>query len=703
MSPAPPLPTADRIEERLRESGRGPLKPKELARALDVEEPRYRDFKRLLETLVEEGRLYQVKGGRYAVPDKINLAVGRLTVIRSGDGFVNTPGDEDDVFVRSSDLESAMHGDRVVARIERRPRGKNPAGRVIKVLKRAHPTVVGTFHREPRFSHVVPMDAKLSRDVMIAPGDDGSASDGDVVLVEVTSFGDRKLNPVGAVTQVLGPITDPGVDVISILYGHGLPLDFPEGIEEAAERAGRKGMAEPGAERRDRTDLHVFTIDPADAKDHDDALSVTPAGDGHWEVGVHIADVSHFVEPGSVVDREAFERGTSVYLVDRVVPMLPHALSSHVCSLHEGEDRFAVSLFMELDEDGTLHDHRFERTRIRARRGLSYEEAQGVLDGEASVDEETDQSIWTLARLARGLRARRVERGSIDFDLPEARVVLGQEGEPVDIQRILRFEAHRLIEDFMLLANETVAREGERRELPYLYRVHEPPATDSVEKLREFLGSIGHQLPKGDIQPKTVQKVLERVKGEPSEGLVSRVVLRSMSKARYQPENLGHFGLAAEHYTHFTSPIRRYPDLVIHRIVVRALVLGQEIPRDWGGERMEEIAEHSSERELVATAAERDSIDLKKVEFMERHLGDEFSGTIAGVTAFGFFVLLDRYFVEGLVHVNTLDDDYYHFREEAYALEGERTGRRFRLADPVRVKVARVNKEERQIDFALLD
>jgi ribonuclease R len=695
------MPTEKAVLQALRGSSRGPLKPKELARALDVPNEAYKDFRRLLGQLESLGRVYRVKGGRYAVPEKINLLVGRLSTIKSGDGFVLPEDGAQDVFVRAQDFNSAMDGDQVVVRIEGRPRGRNPFGSVIKVLERSTPTLVGTYHLSRRFGYVVPRNRKVVRDVLIPQGEDGGAADRDVVVVRITSYGDSKLPMVGTVERVLGPIDDPGVDVLSVLYGHGLPLEFPPEVEAAAEMAARSEKPVAGQGRRDCRDLHVFTIDPADAKDHDDALSVEPAGEGLWEVGIHIADVGHYVEEGGTVDVEALSRGTSVYLVDRVVPMLPHALSSDVCSLRPDGDRLAVSLFAVLDREGRVRSHRFERTLIRSRHRLSYEQVQDVLDGVTPIDPTTDEALHRLDELARVLRRIRLERGSIDFDLPEARVILGSEGDPIDIQRVLRLESHRLIEDFMLLANEIVASEASRRSLPVLFRVHEPPTSQKAESLGEFLTGFGLHLPKRKLHPKDLQKLLARVEGKPESNLISTVVLRSMQRARYSKENLGHFGLAADNYCHFTSPIRRYPDLVTHRVVVRAFVEGLPVPESWSRD-LEAVAERSSEREQLAAAAERDSVELKKIEFMERHLGEEFDGTISGVTSFGFFVLLDDFFVEGLVHVNALQDDYYEFHDDDYVLVGTRRGRRFRLGDRVRVEVARLDKEERHVDFMLV-
>ena len=695
------MPTRKEIRAALEASTKGPMKARDLARALGLETHRYKAFKKLLRAMEEDGGVYRVRGNRYAVPSKINLVTGRLQVTRGGDGFVIPEPAGQDVFIPGSRLGSAMDGDRVVARVEGRRPGRQPHGRIIKVLDRAHPTIVGTFHRAPKLSYVVPRDPRVSKDVFVPQGEEGGAESGEVVVVEITAYGDRRLAPVGRVERVLGPLDDPGVDVLSVLFGHGLPLEFPPEVEEAAARAVDLA-ATPGEGRVDRTALNVFTIDPEDAKDHDDALSVEPLEGGLFRVGVHIADVSHFVELGGTLDVEALNRGTSVYLVDRVGPMLPHALSSDVCSLRPGQDRFAVSLFATLDPQGRVRDHHFERTVIRSRHKLSYQQVQTFLEKGEGFDPDTDQAIHTLVSIAQVLRKRREARGSLDFDLPESRVVLDERGAPVDIQRQPRWESHRLVEDFMLLANEIVAREGKEKKLPILFRVHEPPPEDRLEKIREFLAPFGYPVPKRALKPKDLQNILAQARGKPEEGLVSTVVLRTMNRAQYSVSNLGHFGLAADWYAHFTSPIRRYPDLVTHRAVIRALVEKKPIPEAWSGSALEMAADQSSLREQSAQEAERDSVDLKKVEFMERHLGDEFDGTVSGVTSFGLFVLLDEFFVDGLIHVSSLEDDYYHFREREYSLVGERRHRRFRLGDRVRVKVVRVDREERKVDFLLV-
>lgn len=688
--------------EALGASHQGPLKPKELARALGVGTEDYRAFKETLAALERAGRIYRVKGNRYGLPGSMDLAVGRASLTRNGDAFVRPEGGGGDVFVSSLNLASTMDGDRVVVRIESRPAGRSPVGRVIKVLERARSAVVGTLHRARRFSYVVPLDRRMARDVLIPPGEEGGAADGDVVVARIVSYGEGSVGPAGEVEHVLGRLSDPGVDILAIAHGYGLALEFPRVVSQAAEAGARKGMAEPGEDRVDRTDLLVVTIDPADAKDHDDALSVEPCGDGTWEVGIHIADVGHFVPEGGPVDEEARARGTSVYLADRVIPMLPERLSGDVCSLRQGVERLAVSAFLTVDAAGAVHAQRFERTRIRSRRRLSYEEVQEMLDGNRTLGDGVDEALRTLDDLARGLRRRREERGALDLDLPEARVILDDDGIPLDVQKVERLESHRLIEDWMVAANEAVARACEARGLPALYRVHEPPVRERTEELREFLGRLGLKLPgRKTLKPADLQHLLERVRGRPEEHLVSTVTLRSLQRARYDAENLGHFGLASAAYLHFTSPIRRYPDLVVHREVVRTLVLGAP-RRERDPDELQSLADQASAREQAAAEAERDSVALKKVEFMERHLGDELDGRISSVTAFGFFVTLDAYYVDGLVHVNSLRDDFYRLTEGTYALVGDRGRRRYRLGDRVRVQVARVDKEARHVDFLLV-
>ena len=695
----------ERIIDYLRNDAGRPLKPDELATELEVPEGQVDDFTKLLEELEQQGLLYRNKQHRYAVPQKINLIVGTLQTIRSGAGFVVPDEGKDDLYVARDGMKSAVNGDRVIARVEKRKKGGKIEGTVVRVLKRARETVVGVYHPTKNYGFVVAEDLKLPSDVFVPPGEEKGATEGDMVVVRIDSWGDQHRGPIGNVEKILGKRGEPGVDVLAVLYGHELPVDFPKEVVEAAEAMQKRGITENDLQgREDLRDELIFTIDPVDAKDHDDALSIKQIGDDEWEVGVHIADVAYYVTEGSIIDAEALRRGTSIYMVDRTIPMLPHPLSSDLCSLKENVDRLAFSVMVRMNGQGEISAHKLARSVIRSRHKLAYEDAQAVIDGKKSIDAETDKAILDLVALSRSLRGKRAERGSLDFDLPEARVLLNTEGEPTDIQKVERLESHRLIEDFMLLANEVVARKGSRAKLPFLYRVHESPDQERLGRLQGIAGTFGYQVTTGKkVSPRDLQRLLEHIKGKPEERLLSTVVLRSMRQARYSHENLGHFGLAAKFYTHFTSPIRRYPDLIVHRVCAHAFLNDEDVKQAMNTTNLAEIARVSSTRERVAVDAERDSIEMKKVEFMERHVGDEFTGTVSSVTAFGFFVLLDAYYVEGLVHISSLEDDYYQFMEEQYALIGERTRRRFRLGDRVKVKVARVDLEERKIDFMLLE
>ena len=693
---------ADRVIRALAESKRGPLKPKELARTLRVPSNGYRSFKRFLTSLEKAGKIQRVKGHRFIIPESVGLESGIIVLTRAGDGFVRLDSGSKDVFIGARHLNTAMDGDRVLTRIESRRRGRSPEGVVVSVLDRARDTIVGTFRYSGRRSSVIPLDQKFIKEIVISSRHSGDADEGDVVVVRLDSYGEGDKSASGRVEVVLGKLTDPGVDVLAVAHGFALSFDFPADVTAAAEKDARQGIADPGAKRVDRTGLCIFTIDPEEAKDHDDALSVVALGQGRFEVGVHIADVSHFIPEAGPVDVEALSRGTSVYLVDRTIPMLPEVLSSDVCSLKSEVERFTLSLFIELDGAGRVYGHRYERACVRSRGQFSYEQVQSVLDGSAGISKAIDEALHTLDDLARSLRKVRSDRGALDLDIPEAKVVLDEKGHPVDIQRSQRLESHRLVEDFMILANEVVAADMETRELSAIYRIHEPPVSESTESLRELLTRVGYRLPKGrSLKPRDLQQLLDQVRGRPVEALISRVVLRSLSKARYDTRNLSHFGLASPAYLHFTSPIRRYPDLMVHREVIRSLINEEE---DIGEnlETLQSAAEHSSSREQEAAKAERASVDLKKVEFMEGHLGEEFIGQISGVAAYGFFVTLDTYFVDGLVHVNSLRDDFYLLDRDAYAIIGERGQRRYRIGDRVRVQVSRVDKEARHVDFSLV-
>ena len=701
----------DSILRYLREQASRPMKAREMAAALNVPDTDYQRFRTLLKNLERQGAVYRHRKGRYSVPSNVNLAVGVLEVTRAGDGFVvreevGTP----DVFVRARDLGSAVEGDKVAVRVERTRPGRNPQGKVVRVLERAWSEVVGRYRSARGFGTILPVEPALGIEIFVPPDQDGGAADGQIVVAEILEWGDREPSPVARVTRVLGSPDTPGVDILALLIGHRLPTEFPPSVEREAQRVARRGVRPEDLEGREDFRTHtVFTIDPAEARDHDDAISVRELDGGRLEVGVHIADVSFYVKRGSELDREARERGTSVYLVDRVIPMLPEVLSGGLCSLKAGEDRLTLTVLFTVAANGAVESEKLVRGTIRSRVGLSYERAQQLLSGERSPDAgATDgeppalrEALVLLQRVSHSQRARRREAGSIDFDLPEAQVILDESGDPTDIRKAERLETHRIIEDLMILANEAVAKIGETESLPMIYRVHEDPDEDKLEDLRTLAGSLGLPLPAGRLGPGALGRLVASAEGTPHSHLISTVTLRSMKQARYATVNQGHFGLASDAYAHFTSPIRRYPDLVVHRELVRWL-RGKRTESHEELRALEEVARHCSVRERRAVSAERDSVDLKRVAFMRRHLGDVFSGRIEGVRAFGFFVLLDEFHVEGLVHVSSLGDDYYVFDEDRHSLAGRRGRRVFRLGDPVTVQVARVDEELRQIDFEIV-
>ena len=681
------------------------MKPKEIARALDVSHADYPDLRDSVRGLIRAGRLYRVRGGGVAVPRDLGLVIGRLQSIESGAGFVIPDEGDEDVFVRRRDLGGAVNGDRVTVRVEERA-AKGPRGRVIEVIERAFDRLVGVIHVRDDYAWLDVSEPRLGLELYVPGTALGEASDGDLVVVEVTSWGDGEPTPVGRVVRVIGRPGAPGSDVLAIQIGYGLPEEFPDEVLEEARSIASRGIVEADlADREDFRGLRVVTIDPADARDHDDALSIERLDDGSVRVGVHIADVAHYVRPGGLLDEEAWERGTSVYLVDRVIPMLPHELSSDLCSLVPGEDRLVLSAILHLTAEGEPKGARFTRGVIRSAHKLSYQEAQTVLDGgdvdAVAADPDLRDDLRDLLRYSVRFRKERTARGSLDFDLPESRVILDEEGAPIDVRRQERFEAHRLIEDWMIAANEAVARWTVEEAVPALYRIHEEPPAEKLEDIRALAAEFGLSFPAKNARPRDFQRLLEAAKGRPEEPLVSIAVLRSLARAEYSPSNKGHFGLASSSYLHFTSPIRRYPDLVVHRQLSAWFddpASARSLDRGW----LASTAKQASARERRADEAERDSVDMKKVEFMERHLGDHFEATVSGVAGFGFFVTLADYDIDGLVHVSELGDDYYQVDALKHALVGRRTRRTFRLGDKVEVQVARVDREERKIDFALV-
>jgi len=687
----------------MRESVFRPVSIKELVRVLRVPMEERNEFKKLIKDMVAEGTLVKIRGGRYGLPSKLNLVSGRLQCHPDGYGFVIPEEGEGDVFIGPRKFSGAMNGDRVVARVEGyKDRGRRE-GRIIRILERAHSRIVGRFETARNFSVVVPSDERVLDRVIIPPGETGGAGDGVIVEVEITRWPSRDRAPAGRVVEVIGDPEDPDVESDVILRKYGLPVKFPP--EVAGEVREIPMSVDPDAVkgRVDLREKKIFTIDGETAKDFDDAVGIEKTAHGYTLL-VSIADVSHYVKEGSRLDSEAYSRGTSVYFPDRCIPMLPEALSNGICSLNPGEDRLTLTAELTLDGSGRVTKKRFYESVIRSTERLTYTNVKSVLADEdpalARRYAHITEDLRLMRELAERLSEERFKEGGLDFDLPEPQIILDIEGRVEDIVRSERNIAHRIIEEFMLAANRAVAEEFSSRKWPFLFRVHEPPAQESVEEFREFIAGFGLHMRGGG--PKAFQKVLHAVDGRPEEKLVNHVLLRSMKQAVYSEENTGHFGLAFENYTHFTSPIRRYPDLVVHRLLkllLRKKYLKKE--RERAGEHLPSVASATSASERKAMEAEREIVDLKKAQFMKDKVGASYDGLVSGVTSFGLFVELKDYFVEGLVHVSTLMDDYYIFDQKRHTLTGEHTKRVFRIGEALRVVVSRVDLERRRIDLVL--
>ena len=688
-----------------------PVSVRDLVRRLDLEKEARRELKEVLRRLIGDGEVVKIRGSRIGLPSRMNLVVGRLSCNPAGYGFVipeNRQPGQGDVYLSAVNVKEALHGDRVVARVERvTPKG--PEGRIIRVLERRIQRLVGRYEDDGRLGgRVVPFDRRVLHELFVPAGDAGAAKPGEMVLAEITRPPTATRNPVGRVIEVLGVITDPGVDLKVVMAKYGLPDAFPPEVEAEAEGVPREVGPADLAGRTDFRPWATVTVDPETARDHDDAISLDRLPNGHWRLAVHIADVAHYVREGSALDQEAYLRGTSVYFPDRVVPMLPHALSSHICSLVEGQDRLTQTVVLELDGRGGVRRAEFQDGVIRSAARTSYQQVQKIVDGDPELRGRHAPLVPLFERmdeLAKLMRRRRYERGSLDFDLPEPKLILGPTGEMTGIVPQERLDSMRAIEEFMLAANEAVAARLHEAGVGALYRIHEQPDPERVEEFCELVASFGYRVPesRGEIRPEDFQLVLRQIEGKPEEKLVSYLLLRTMKLARYHEENLGHFGLATGMYAHFTSPIRRYPDLVVHR-ALRALGKGGDAGREaWLRGKLPEMGRHLSEMERRAADAERELVEWKKVRFMADKLGEVFTGYVTGVQSFGLFVELEEIYVQGLVHVSSMTDDYYQFDERAHLLKGESTEKTYRLGDKVEVQVARVDLERRQIDFALKD
>jgi ribonuclease R len=703
----------DRILSLMRDRVHHPASARELLQLLKVPRDERATFRRHLKALVASGDLVQIRGHRFGLPEKMDLHVGRLQTHPSGYGFVlpERPLESGDIYVAGPQLNDAKHGDRVVVRIERIKDAGRAEGRIIRILERGSSRLVGRYEREDGGpGRIEPFDRRLLMDIVVPRGEERGAQSGEMVAAEITRWPTGTRGALGRVTRVLGEIDAPGVDTEIIISKFGIPDEHsPEAVAEAV-RLGGSVSERDIRKRRDFRGLVTVTIDGEHARDFDDAITIERLASGRYWLGVHIADVSHYVEEGSALDGEAYDRGTSVYFPERAVHMFPSELATGLCSLNPHVDRLVQSCFMEIDRRGHVVRHEFHDGVINSDARMTYTAVNGILtdrDPALLAEYKTLVPMFELMReLFHVLNDARRRRGSIDFDLNEAEVVIDDAGMVEAIIALERNVAHRLIEEFMLLANETVATYLEKEAAPALYRVHEEPDTLKVAKFEEFVSGFGYSLaaPLDQVKPSHFQHLLQRIHGKPEEKPIAFLMLRTMQKARYAPENLGHFGLASASYTHFTSPIRRYPDLVVHR-ALRAARLEQLTTeaRDEIAEDLPEVARHTSEMERRADEAERELVQWKKVKFMADKVGDEFEGYVTGVAAFGLFIELIEHFVEGLVHVSTMADDYYRLVEDSHLLRGENTKKTYRLGDRVRVQVVRVNQELRQIDLGLVE
>ncbi len=687
-----------------------PMKIKELAALMDIPRERREDLAAVLDALIEEGKIAVSKKGKYKKAEAVSAA-GVFCAHPRGFGFVAVEGQEEDVFVPPDRIKDAMDGDTVQIKIVPAKGVRRAEAEITKVITRANQTVIGTFEKNKRFGFVIPDNPRLLFDIFIPEGKEKGAVSGHKVVVKLTSFGGKDKNPEGRVSEILGHVNDPGVDILSIVRAYGLPEGYPdEVLSEASacpEELSEAGISEEIREgRSDLRDLLMVTIDGEDAKDLDDAVSLSKEildGRMIYHLGVHIADVSHYVREGSALDKEARERGTSVYLVDRVIPMLPHRLSNGICSLNEGHDRLALSCLMDIDEKGTIVSHRICESVVNVDRRMTYTAVNAVLEEETFPEEylEFVPMLRQMEEAANILRKKRMARGAVDFDFPECKIILDEKGRPREIRPYERNRATRLIEDFMLAANETVAEDYYWQQLPFLYRTHDKPDEEKIRQFGILIHNFGYSihLKNGELHPKEMQKLLGRVSDTPEEALLSRLALRSMKQAKYTTDCTGHFGLAANYYTHFTSPIRRYPDLQIHRIIKENLCGGLGKKRIAHYEKiLGEVAAWSSARERLADEAERETDKAKKVQYMEHRIGREYDGVISGVTNYGFYVELPNT-VEGMVRVSELDSDYYVFDEARYELRGERTGKCFKLGQNIRIQVIAADRYMKTIDF----
>ncbi len=697
------------IIELMEEKSYKPMFREELAVRLGINKSEFKDFFNILNQMEKEGIIFRLNNDKYNLLNSEYLVVGRLEGNERGFGFVmskDRPGE--DIFIPADSMLGAMHGDTVIANlISRKSPGKKQEGEIVRILERANETVIGTFEDNGSFGFVVPDNHKIAFDIFVPKAQTLNAKDKQKVVVKIKRWPEFRRNPEGEVVEILGFLSEKGTDILSIIRQFNLPEEFPDEVRAEALNVPGSISKEEIASRLDLRDLKSFTIDGADAKDLDDAVSIERLQNGNYKLGVHIADVSHYVKAGSPLDKEALKRGNSVYLLDRVIPMLPHELSNGICSLNPNVDRLTMTVFMEINKDGKVLNNEIYESVINSKARLIYDDVSDLLEGTDSKAEEKlsliKDELFMMKELMVILREHRDRRGSIDFDFPESYIEVDKNGDPIDVRKSERRIANRLIEEFMLITNETVAERFFWAEIPFLYRIHEDPNPEKVADFIKFIHRFGYSIKGKELHSKDFQLLTAEIKGKKEEPVISTLLLRTMQKAVYSAEAGIHFGLAAQYYSHFTSPIRRYPDLEIHRII-KDYLHGRLTDKKMNllEKILPEIAEQTSMTERRAEEAEREVDDLKKAQYMVKHIGDEFEGLVSSVTNFGLFVQLENT-IEGLVHFNTMVDDYYYFDEENYMIVGERTKKMYGLGDEVRIKVIGADVGKKNIDFALVN
>ncbi|MBE6066429.1 MAG: ribonuclease R [Clostridium lundense] len=697
------------IVEFMKEQAYKPMDARELSRIFDIKKSDYEDFLKTLDYMERDGLIVRTRTEHYGVPERMGLIVGKLQGHQKGFGFLIPEVDRPDVFIPSSNMNGAMHGDRIMVKVLREEDGgKKCEGEIIRIIERANKNVIGIFEESKNFGFVVPDEKRMYQDIYVPKEKAKGAKTGDIVIVEILKWPDTRRSPEGKVVEILGKKGDRGIDILTIIKKYRLPEEFPAKVQSYVDKIPEEIPEEEYEKRIDLRNLKIVTIDGEDAKDLDDAISIEKLSNGNYKLGVHIADVSHYVKEKNPLDKEALKRGTSVYLIDRVIPMLPKKLSNGMCSLNPKVDRLTLTCMMEIDRSGKVVSHEVFESVIKTSERMTYTDVTKILrDKDEELMQRYDyllEEFKTMEELCKILYKKRIDRGAIDFDFEECKITLDQNGKPIKIEPYERAIANRVIEEFMLVCNETIAEYMFWANVPFVYRIHEDPDIEKLTHFNEFAHNLGYVVKMTqEIHPKSLQGIVEKAKGTREETVINTLLLRSLKKARYAPESVGHFGLAARYYCHFTSPIRRYPDLIIHRIIK------EYINGKINDKRMNKLTEEvsvasiqSSEMERLADEAEREVDDLKKAEYMSERIGEVYEGIISSVTAFGMFIELPNT-IEGLVHISTLNDDYYIYDEKHLCLIGERTKKKYKLGDAVRIKVDKVDIDAHEIFFELLD